>query len=60
MAREVDRHRAILKAREQGESIAGIARRFGVSTGTVRYWLNKGQRGEEGERRGPGRPPIWP
>lgn len=59
MANALDRQRTFLQTREQGETIAGIARRFGVSTGTVRYWLKKAKRSDADDPlRGPGRPPI--
>ena len=56
MANAVDRQDAYLEARERGESIAAIARQFGVSRGTVRYWIEKAKR--TGPIRGPGRPPF--
>jgi len=55
MSNVVDRQRAYLEARERGESIAKIARGFGVSRGTVRYWIEKAKVGRPA--RGPGRPP---
>ena len=59
MATTSDRQRQFQKARERGEKITDIARRFGVSTGTVRYWLDKAKRSDTGDPgRGPGRPPI--
>lgn len=59
MAGTSDRQRAFLQAREKGETIAGIARRFGVSAGTVRYWLNKPKHSDaDRPSRGPGRPPL--
>jgi len=59
MANTVKKLDAFIEARKRGESIAAIARRFGVSTGTVRYWLQKAQRSDENTPvRGPGRPPI--
>jgi transposase len=59
MASTVEQRRAYVEARDRGEGIAEIARRFSVSTGTVRYWLDKAKREEEeGPGPGPGRPPI--
>lgn len=54
-----DKERAFSEARRQGESMATIARRFNVSTGTVRYWLAKATRASsEVPTRTPGRPPF--
>lgn len=59
MASTVEKLQAFIEARRQGESIAAIARRLKVSTGTVRYWLAKARRSpEDAPIRRPGRPSV--
>ena len=59
MSDSEERQQAFVEARKAGETYDAIARRHGVTEGTVRYWVRKAGGGGTGERqRGPGRPPL--
>jgi len=58
MSDKGERQQAFVEAREAGETYDAIARRHGVTEGTVRYWVRKAGGGDRERQRGPGRPPL--